>query len=70
MLKKKYVKNCVFAFFQGNLACSWPGNKATDSFFNIPCKDTLFWTKWRPSWIFLHKLCKFFTFAFFFKKLY
>ena len=42
---KKYVKNCVFASFQGNLACSWPGNKATDSFLTYSAKDTLFWTK-------------------------
>ena len=39
---KKIVKNCIFASFQGDLACSWPGIKATNSFVTYPAKTLYF----------------------------
>ena len=39
---KKILKICIFASFQGDLACSWPGIKATNSFLTYPAKTLYF----------------------------
>ena len=39
---KKILKNCIFASFQGDLACSWPGIEATNSFVTYPAKTLYF----------------------------
>ena len=56
--------------FSGKFGMQLAWIKSYNFSFNISCKDTSFWTKWRPSWIFVHKLCKFSHNWIFFWKLY
>ena len=64
---KKIVKNCIFASFQGDLACSWPGIKATNSFLTYPAKTLYF----GQHGVHLEFCCtyheNFFTFEFYFE---
>ena len=59
------VKNSLFAFFQGYLAWTWPGNKATISFLTSPANTLQFGLHGVHLEFFCMNYANFFTFEFF-----
>ena len=64
---KKIVKNCIFASFQGDLACSWPGIEATNSFVTYPAKTLYFGLPGVQYQFCCINYEKFFTFKYYFE---
>ena len=64
---KKFLKNCIFASFQGDLACSWPGIEATNSFVTYPAKTLYFGLPGVQYQFCCINYEKFFTFKYYFE---